>query len=322
MSFGAMQEWSSDTLWNKGKLYLARAFERDRTGDLFPFYASLGLEFLARAALASVHPALLADPQDGNNILYAFGFPATARPTSIPTKTVFSRLKFVIDDFSDDDLSLCTLMSELRNQELHTGALAFADLATGKWLANFYRVLQKIVKRLGFKLEDVLGTDEALHASTLISKAAQNVTKDVRERVGKLKSKITVLSTAELARRRKAGEPKFAAVQYTAGHCVFNRKCPACDSAGFLVTTPIKATAPRLKDGQVVSQKIFWPTRFECKVCELKLAGYEELQVVGLGDEIVDEQSHDPVEYFGIDVSEYITEDMIRENIQEDYGND
>jgi hypothetical protein len=54
-----MQEWSSDTLWNKGKLYLARAFEQDRSGELFPFYASLGLEFLARAVLASIHPARL-----------------------------------------------------------------------------------------------------------------------------------------------------------------------------------------------------------------------------------------------------------------------
>src|ERR1700730_12973575 len=109
MSSGAMQEWSSDTLWNKGKLYLARAFEQDPKSDLFPFYASLGLEFLARATLASVHPALLADPQDGTNILSSFGFPATATPKSIQAKTVFSRLKFVIQDFSDDDLSLCTL---------------------------------------------------------------------------------------------------------------------------------------------------------------------------------------------------------------------
>jgi hypothetical protein len=109
-----MQEWSSDTLWNKGKLYIERAFEQDRRSDLFPFYASLGLEFLARASLAAVHPALLADPQDGNNILYAFGFPATARPVTIPAKTVFSRLKFVIEDFSDDGSShMCSVADVL-----------------------------------------------------------------------------------------------------------------------------------------------------------------------------------------------------------------
>src|SRR6266404_2401445 len=242
-----MLEWSSDTLSNKAKVYLARAFEQDRKSELFPFYCSLGLEFLARAALASKHPALLADPQDGNNILYAFGFPTTAKPMAIPAKTVYSRLKFVVEDFTDDDLSLCLLMSELRNQEVHTGTLAFTDFPTGKWIAGFYRVIQKIVKRLGIELEDILGKTEAAHAATLVSQAHQDVTKQVRERVGKLKSKITVLSAAEIAERRAKHELKFVSARLTSGIGVFSRKCPACESSGALVATPIGATPTRLK---------------------------------------------------------------------------
>jgi len=317
-----MLEWSSDTLSNKAKVYLARAFEQDRKSELFPFYCSLGLEFLARATLASIHPALLADPQDGNNILYAFGFSATARPMSIPAKTVYSRLKFVVDDFTDDDLSLCMLLSELRNQEVHTGTLAFADFPTGKWIAGFYRVVQKIVKRLGFKLEDVLGETEAAHAATLVSKAHQDVTKHVKEQVGKLRSKITVLSSTEIAERRTQHEPKWVSTRLTSGIGLFARKCPACDSNGVLIATPIGATPARLKADEIVSQRIFWPTKFECKVCSLTLSGYEELQVVGLGDQITDEDTHDPVEYLSIDVSEYITDDMVRESVRDDYGNE
>jgi hypothetical protein len=64
-----MHEWSSDALWNKAKLYIGPAFTGDRDSETFPFFAAIGLEFLARAALARVHPSLLADPQDGNNIL-------------------------------------------------------------------------------------------------------------------------------------------------------------------------------------------------------------------------------------------------------------
>jgi hypothetical protein len=85
---------------------------------------------------------------------------------------------------------------------------------------------------------------------------------------------------------------------------------------------PIGATPPRLKDDEIISQQIYWPTKFECKICELKLNGYEELQVVELADQIVHEDSHDPIEYFGIDVSEYITDDMIRESIHEEYNNE
>jgi hypothetical protein len=205
-----MQEWTSDTLVNKAKIYLKRAFEQDRKSETFPFFASLGLEFIGRAALASVHPGLLADPQDGNNILYAFGFPATSRPVSIPAKTVYSRLRFVVPDFTEDDLSVCVLLSELRNREVHTGALAFADVATGQWVAGFYRVIQKITSHLGMKLEEVLGEDEALRAVNVVSTAAQGTAKDVRERVGKLKGKMTVLSSEELASRRKEKEPTFS----------------------------------------------------------------------------------------------------------------
>jgi hypothetical protein len=79
-----MHEWSSDALWNKAKIYIDRAFTGDRESQLFPFFAAIELEFLARAALARVHPSLLADPQDGNNILYGFGYPATERPITIP----------------------------------------------------------------------------------------------------------------------------------------------------------------------------------------------------------------------------------------------
>jgi len=317
-----MQEWSSDALWNKGKIYVGRALEQDRRSDLFPFYASLGLEFLARAALARIHPALLADPQDGNNILYAFGFPATARPVTVPAKTVFSRLKFVISDFSDDDLSLCMALSELRNQELRTGKLAFEDLATGKWIAGYYRVIQKIIVQLGFELDDIFGKEEAAHVAKTISQAAQDVTKEVRERVGKLKGKMSVLSPSELQIRRGVGEPKFTHVRYTSGQAIFSRECPACESKGSLSAAPVGATPPRLTDDGIVSQRIYWPMRFECKVCDLTLSGYEELQVVDLGDQIVDEDNHDPVEYLGIDVSEYITDEMIRESVRDDYNNE
>jgi hypothetical protein len=189
---------------------------------------------LSRAALASIHPALLADPQDGNNILYAFGFPATSRPVTIPAKTVFSRLKFVVTDFSDDDLALCTFLSELRNHELRTGALAFNDLTTGRWIAGFYRVVQKIAKRLGFTLEDVLGREEGASASALISSAAQDVTKVVNERVGKLRGKVTILSSAELAERRKQHEPGYISTRYMSGGAAFARECPGPTDAAII----------------------------------------------------------------------------------------
>jgi len=53
--------WEYDKLWQKAKVYIQKAFEEDREGEMFPFWATIALEFVARTTLAKVHPVLLAD---------------------------------------------------------------------------------------------------------------------------------------------------------------------------------------------------------------------------------------------------------------------
>ena len=66
-------DWSSDSLYSKAKLYAQRANDEPVDSALFGLWMSLSLELLARAALAQIHPALLADPKEPDNIQYAFG---------------------------------------------------------------------------------------------------------------------------------------------------------------------------------------------------------------------------------------------------------
>src|SRR3978361_204773 len=66
-------QWDSDLLWEKTKLFAVRARQGEQEGVLFPFWSILALELLARTVVAAVHPVLLADPKDGENLLYAFG---------------------------------------------------------------------------------------------------------------------------------------------------------------------------------------------------------------------------------------------------------
>jgi hypothetical protein len=87
--------WSFAALFAKAKLYMERADEEDANSPLFPFWASLSLEFLCRAALSAVHPSLLADPREGSNLLYACGIEVKTAPKSIPAKTVFDRCQSV-----------------------------------------------------------------------------------------------------------------------------------------------------------------------------------------------------------------------------------
>src|SRR6185312_3684295 len=153
--------WDQDVLWEKTKLYVARAASEEQEGPLFPFWSILALELLARTVLASIHPALLAHPQDGGNVLYAFGFGQPTRPRSIPAATVFRRCAVIIDDFTEGDVNGAIGLIELRNEELHSGGTPFAGLKTGVWLPDYYRLASTLLAALGKTLVDLFGEEEA-----------------------------------------------------------------------------------------------------------------------------------------------------------------
>ena len=318
-----MHDWSSDALWNKARLYIERAFTGDRDNELFPFFAAIGLEFLARAALAKVHPSLLADPQDGNNILYAFGYAATERPISIPAKTIYSRLSYVVADFSKEDQSFCLLSAERRNRELHTGQLAFHGLRSGEWLPDYYRVLNKITLSLGHTIDELLGEEEAKEAIENIEIVRQETIHAVKQRIADIKKRISVLTGAELKSKRDSNEFKLLAVHFTTGGAHFQKQCPACESLGAIHATHIGSTAARIKAGDLTAQRFFSPKKFECKVCGLEIVGSQALRVAALSDQIVDEETSDPVEFFGLDPMDYIDESELRRRLYEgEYNNE
>jgi hypothetical protein len=79
--------WEKDMLFSKAQVYIQRAFESEsRDGELFPFWATIGMEFVARAVLASVHPSLLADPQTPEAVLYACGIGDASAAKSVHSK--------------------------------------------------------------------------------------------------------------------------------------------------------------------------------------------------------------------------------------------
>jgi len=81
---------------------------------------SLTLEMLGRAALAQIHPALLADPGQPDNIQYAFGIVPKGVPKSIQAKAVFARCSVFVAGFTDKMSGHCLIMADRRNSELHS----------------------------------------------------------------------------------------------------------------------------------------------------------------------------------------------------------
>src|SRR5438270_3125806 len=121
-----MNIWSYETLWQKAKLYARLALaEEDRDSAKFALLSTLALEFVARSTLARVHPALLADPREPENLLYAFGYRTDKSPKSIPAKALFARCEVVVPEFTAAERTFAMTLMERRNEELHSGSAAF-----------------------------------------------------------------------------------------------------------------------------------------------------------------------------------------------------
>src|SRR4051812_47991905 len=110
-------DWTFEALYGKARLYITRAQNEPIDSALFAFWTSLALELLCRAALAKIHPALLADPTKEDNIQYAFGIIPKANPKSVSAKTVFARASVFVDGFTDRMSSHCLILADRRNAE-------------------------------------------------------------------------------------------------------------------------------------------------------------------------------------------------------------
>jgi hypothetical protein len=173
--------WDRDPLLSKAKVYFGLAFAEPRDSPLFGLWCSLGLEFLMRAAVASVSPTLLAEPdQQHRFLLHALNRGAANTPArSVSTAQVIALCRTLFKEFSDQDATACHALANRRNDELHTGVAAFEEFQPKHWLAAFYRSCDSLATVLGESLKSLFGTAEAGVARKIIDQVRQ----DVKQRV-------------------------------------------------------------------------------------------------------------------------------------------
>ena len=93
------------------RLYAEQAMKSDPNSTMLPLLSSFALELLGKAALAKIHPALIADPRgEGEAILYAFGVD-TNDPKTIMANTVFKRVGKLVPGFTIEDQSSCLALA-------------------------------------------------------------------------------------------------------------------------------------------------------------------------------------------------------------------
>jgi hypothetical protein len=305
-----MTDWSFDALWQKSKLYAQRAIEQDRDGPLFPLWASLALELLGRGKLAQIHPALLADPREPDNIMFAFGFESTTPPKSVPVKTVFRRCQRTIPDFTEKEFAIAMSLMDRRNEELHAGNPAFEDFPTRLWLADYFRIASIILSSLNLGLEDLFGAEEAVAAQRMIDEANTEALGDVMRAIAQARDAFSGLDEAEKDRRHQVQK----GVLSRAGEDTKKVPCPACDCTALIEGELVRTREPRLEEDVIVQDILMLPTKLTCYCCSLSLYNYSNLHAAELGGQYEVRRYIDPSEYYGLtDPSEYFEEEYMNE---------
>lgn len=290
------QAWDPDALYLKAERYVQHMSTLNSDDWEYALWSSLSLEFLARAALANVSPALLAETTNSWSSLYhALGFTPTEKrfaPKSITISEVFKRLTAILPDFTTEQENFGIRHTGMRNTELHSGTLAFDGVKGSTWQPDFYQTCKILLASMDITLQDFLGGDEADVAEQLIAAAADDGAQAVR---GEVEAHRKVWAAKDEEERTTLGEQAAVWATRRAGHRV---DCPACASRALVIGEPVSAPIQKLEDDEITETQEYLPNQFQCIACGLKITGLSRLTVVGLGDRYKKTQVYDAAEYY------------------------
>ncbi|HWG37644.1 MAG TPA: hypothetical protein VN690_08005 [Terriglobales bacterium] len=299
-------DWESEPLYNKSKVFARRAHEQSVNSSLFAFWMSLSLEALARATLSSVHPALLADPKEPDNIYYAFGVTPKGIPRSIPSKALYARCAVFITEFTPGMVTHCLDVANRRNSELHSGAAAFEGISNSAWLPMTYEVMDVLIKKLGRNFDDFLGEYSPAAIETLKDRH-DSLAKDVAKRLADAKERYLSFGGDE---RSKINEKAKADIPNLLKKSVHSKqsKCPACENDAVISGKPIGRSPVVLDKSEtaILREIRVLPNRLQCPYCKLVLLNFQEVRQAGLGDIFTSVEAEDPISFFGIEPEDYV----------------
>jgi hypothetical protein len=290
--------WTYDLLWAKAVAYMGRALSVARDSDLFPFWASLSLEFLARSTLARISPTLLADTSESDgrfHLLYSLGFEPKISayiPKSISITEAFARCEQIVPSFTKEMATFCRGFVNKRNEELHSGGTPFVSLHNNTWLPKFYQAASTFLAFHERPLTDFVGAEEANAANVMMTAIADEASKSVQKKIN---------AFAEVWKTRKEEDRKTlsASTSWLAdssdGHVTV---CPSCGSRALITGEEIKQQPPALEEDEIVVRTAMLPTALECKACGLFIHGHNELHAAGLGGQFTKTATFDPFSFY------------------------
>ena len=311
--------WTAKKYFEKANNYWTRATNQERDSDEFLLNVSFFCEFLARGAVCFVNPALNA-ASDEESILFSAGISPNKPPKTIDINIIYSRLHRIIPEITTEEAKTISALSALRNQELHSDEDAISEASQQEIMPLIYSFIAKVSDFVQEDLDSLLGVADATQAR----QTAEAILKDRKKRVQDLikiqKDRFFGLTQKEQETKRAESKPEFVSAVTSAGHHLKTHKCPSCAHDGLLGGSPVGRSAPMLREDGIYQELRIVPDIFECKCCELKIKGLDELMAAGVGHEFKVLDEKDVFEHFDMDPIDYIdTEEIIREYYDQSY---
>lgn len=286
--------WSKEALLKKAQRYAQEMLSNSRDDWQFGLTSTFVLEFLARASLANISPALLAEPKSWSNLYFSLGHTPNAQkfiPKSIEITEVFARLRDTIPAFTSELEGFSAQHVSRRNEELHAGSTPFDGLSTN-WLARFYETSTVLLASMEEELALLVGDKESMVASELISASRDESAKAVAKAISAHK---TVWESKDCDEQEKLKRQASVWATRQAGHRV---SCPACANEALVVGNPISEPIRKLDGDLIIEAQEYLPSKFECVACQLKIAGLSQLSACGLGATYKSTSTYDAAEYY------------------------
>lgn len=295
--------WSMESLLAKAQRYSEEMNAYSVDDWRYGLTSSFVLEFVARATLSSISPALLAE-KEWENLYFSLGhMPIRNKfiPKSIGINQVLLRISDIFPEFPKELRGFAEIHVNRRNEELHTGGNPFDEMDSN-WLAQYYEALKALLSLMDLTLTVLLESGEVEYAEDLILKSKNESIISVRKEVHERKTawNLKPLEEKQLLSQQAA----LWSVRWK-GHRV---TCPACESVATVIGSPTAEPILEHEDDLVIETLDFKPNKFECHACGLKIVGVSHLDVLGLGEIFTDTMTYDIAEYY--DGREYMRPDF------------
>ncbi|WP_397299201.1 hypothetical protein [Nonlabens ulvanivorans] len=288
--------WKKDDLLIKSKLFFEKAFKEDQEEIFFGLYCAMGLELLGRSAIANINTVLLAEPEkDQLNILHALDLSSVTKKKTIGTSQVFNLCKHLINEFTETNFKSAIALVNRRNEEVHTGTVAFEEYKTHQWIEGFYKCCKVLVESLGETLETIFDEEIAKSAIVFIEESDEKTLSKTKTLIAAHTNVFNAKDEDVREQLKLEAETKSGILSHKKHHKV---ECPACKCTGTVEGEVYGKINIENTEEEIITRQSVMPTKFNCSACELKLDSYAKLKAANISKHFTHRIHYSPEEYY------------------------